>query len=106
NLKHVLGDIQPDRGNLHLDGSPHVIRLRRTTLWHFDAGSGRRPPHQTQTSDNKNPGVLPGLLGASMAERSVCFCLTLPSPPAEKAIARLPDADIGGDDHCATAARR
>jgi hypothetical protein len=24
-LKHVLGDIQTDRGNLHLDGSPHVI---------------------------------------------------------------------------------
>ena len=26
-LEHVLGDIQTDRGNLHLDGSPHVIRL-------------------------------------------------------------------------------
>jgi hypothetical protein len=26
NLKHVLGDIQTDRGNLHLDGSPHLIR--------------------------------------------------------------------------------
>ncbi len=23
-----------------LDGSPHVIRLRRTTLWHFHAESG------------------------------------------------------------------
>ena len=45
NLKHVLGDIQTDRGNLHVDGSPHVIRLRQTTLWHFDAESGRRPPH-------------------------------------------------------------
>jgi hypothetical protein len=44
--EHVLGDIQIDRGNLHVDGSPHVIRLRRTTLWHFDAESGRRPPHQ------------------------------------------------------------
>ncbi len=49
NLEHVLGDIQTDRGNLHVDGSPHVIRLRRTTLWHFDAGSGRRPPHQSST---------------------------------------------------------
>src|SRR5712672_231472 len=49
NLKHVLGDIQTDRGNLHVDGSPDVIRLRRTTLWHFDAGSGRRPPHQFRT---------------------------------------------------------
>jgi hypothetical protein len=35
NLEHVLGDIQTDRGNLHVVGSPHVIRLRRTTLWHF-----------------------------------------------------------------------
>jgi len=26
-LKHVLGDIQPDRGNLHVDGSHYVIRL-------------------------------------------------------------------------------
>jgi len=23
-----------------------VIRSTTTTLWHFDAGSGRRPPHQ------------------------------------------------------------
>jgi hypothetical protein len=46
NLEYVLGDIQTDRGNLHVDGSSHVIRLRRTTLWHLDAGSGRRPPHQ------------------------------------------------------------
>jgi hypothetical protein len=27
NLEHVLGDIQTDCGNLHVDGSPHVIRL-------------------------------------------------------------------------------
>jgi len=27
-----------------------VIRLRRTTLWHFDAGSGRRPPDQKYPS--------------------------------------------------------
>src|SRR5262245_34578169 len=52
NRKHVLGNIQTDRGNLHVDGSPHVIRFRRNTLWHFDAGSGRRPPHQTRTSAN------------------------------------------------------
>jgi hypothetical protein len=30
NLKYVLGDIQTDRGNLHLDGSPYVIRLQRS----------------------------------------------------------------------------
>jgi hypothetical protein len=26
-LEYVLGDIQTDGGNLHLDGSPHVIPL-------------------------------------------------------------------------------
>jgi len=32
-LKNVLADIQTDRG-LHSDGSPHVIRLRRTkSIW-------------------------------------------------------------------------
>ena len=41
NLEYVLSDIQTDRGNLHVDGSSHVIRLQRTTLWHLDAGSGR-----------------------------------------------------------------
>src|SRR5665647_2520910 len=40
NLEHVLGDIQTDHGNLHVDGSPHVIRLRRTTLWHSMPGAG------------------------------------------------------------------
>jgi hypothetical protein len=34
---------------LHLDGSPHVIRTT-ITLWHFDAGSGRRPPHHNRPS--------------------------------------------------------
>src|SRR5712671_2044961 len=58
NLKHVLGDIQTDRGNLHVDGSPDVIRLRRTTLWHLDAGSGRRPPHQKQTCTRQVGRVL------------------------------------------------
>jgi hypothetical protein len=24
----------------------NVVRFDATTLWHFDAGSGRRPPHQ------------------------------------------------------------
>jgi hypothetical protein len=50
NLEHILGDIQTDCGNLHVDGSPHVVCLRRTTLWHFDAASGRCPPHQSRTS--------------------------------------------------------
>src|SRR6516164_1912304 len=47
-LEYVLGDIQTDRGNLHLDGSPHGDSSTTITLWHFDAGSGRRPPHQYQ----------------------------------------------------------
>ena len=39
-LKHVLGDIQPDRGNLHPDGSPHVIRLRRSLYGTSMPGAG------------------------------------------------------------------
>ena len=40
NLKHVLGDIQPDRANLHLDGSPHVIRLQRSLYGTSMPGAG------------------------------------------------------------------
>ena len=65
NLEHVLGDIQTNRGNLHVDGSPDVIRLRRTTLWHFDAGSGRRPPHHNQThAPQQMSSLLDHLVGA------------------------------------------
>src|ERR1700674_331039 len=39
-LEHVLGDIQTDRGNLHLDGSPHVIRLRRSLYGTSMPGAG------------------------------------------------------------------
>src|SRR5712671_6597991 len=40
NLKYVLGDIYTDRGNLHLDGSPHVIRLRRSLYGTSMPGAG------------------------------------------------------------------
>jgi hypothetical protein len=46
-LEHVLGDIQTDRGNLHVKGSPHVIRLRRITLWHSMPGAG--PVHHIRS---------------------------------------------------------
>jgi hypothetical protein len=39
-LEYVLGDIQTNRGNLHVDGSLDVIRLTTITLWHFDADTG------------------------------------------------------------------
>src|SRR6202521_2663795 len=39
-LKYVLGDIQTDRGNLHLDGSPHVIRLRQSLYGTSMPGAG------------------------------------------------------------------
>src|SRR5258706_14817862 len=55
---------------LHVDGSPHVIRLRRATLWHCDAGSGRRPPHHLQTS---RP---PTLAANELAPRGFGFSLT------------------------------
>jgi hypothetical protein len=39
-LKHVLGEIKTDRGNLHLDGSPHVIRLQRSPYGTAMPGAG------------------------------------------------------------------
>jgi hypothetical protein len=40
NLEHVLGDIQTDRGNLHVDGSPHVIRSQRSPYGTSLLGAG------------------------------------------------------------------
>jgi hypothetical protein len=37
NLKNRLRDIETDRANLAMDGSPQVVRFDATTLWHFDA---------------------------------------------------------------------
>jgi hypothetical protein len=45
-LEDVLGDIDADRGNLYVDDPLVVIRFATITLWHLDAGCGRRPPHQ------------------------------------------------------------
>src|SRR4029077_20124300 len=44
-LKHVLGDIQTDCGNLHMDGSLMWF-IATITLRRFVAGSGRGPPNQ------------------------------------------------------------
>jgi hypothetical protein len=48
NLEYVLGDIQTDCGNLHVDGSLMWF-VATITLRRFVAGSGRRPPHQLRT---------------------------------------------------------
>jgi hypothetical protein len=54
-LKHVLGDIQTDRGNLHLDGSLHAIRQRRSPYGTSMPGAGAvhriktGPEHVQQT---------------------------------------------------------
>src|SRR5215510_7836412 len=37
NLKNRLRDIETDRANLAMDGSPQVVRFDATTLWHLDA---------------------------------------------------------------------
>jgi hypothetical protein len=56
--------------NRHCGRLPHVIRLTTITLWHFDAGSGRRPPHQLRPMHrSKKPGMLTGLLLNMKAER-------------------------------------
>src|SRR3954451_24312410 len=39
-LEHVLRDIQTDRGNLHVDGSPHVIRLNEPLYGTSMPGAG------------------------------------------------------------------
>ena len=33
-LKHVLGEIDANRGNLHVDGPLMVLRFVTNTLWH------------------------------------------------------------------------
>jgi hypothetical protein len=43
-LEHVLRNVQPDRGNLHLGRLP-CSWLLTTPPWHTDAVSGRRPSH-------------------------------------------------------------
>jgi hypothetical protein len=40
NLENVLGDIQSDRGNLHVDGSPDVIRSQRPPYGSSLLGAG------------------------------------------------------------------
>src|SRR5215471_5066065 len=45
-LEPVFREIQTDRGNLHGGRLLSLWRSQTTTLWHIDAGSGGRPPHQ------------------------------------------------------------
>jgi hypothetical protein len=45
-LELLLGEINTDRGNLHDGRLPSLWRFATTTLWHIDAGSGGRQPHQ------------------------------------------------------------
>src|SRR5215469_3912927 len=45
-LEPVFGEIQTDGGNLHGGRLLSLWRSQTTTLWHIDAGSGGRPPHQ------------------------------------------------------------
>jgi len=37
-LKHVLGQIQANGGNLYLGRLLSIVAFNTTTLWHFDAG--------------------------------------------------------------------
>src|ERR1700741_5507988 len=62
-LKHVLGDIQTDCGNLHVDGSLMWL-VATITLRRFVAGSGRRPPHQKRSWVVPMAGYLSDLVGS------------------------------------------
>jgi hypothetical protein len=54
-LEHVLRDIQTDRGNLHVDGSPHVIRLNEPLYGTSMPGAGA--VHHIRPVD----AIIPGL---------------------------------------------
>jgi len=44
-LEYSLGETQTDRRNLHVNGPPCALSTA-ITPWHFDTGTGRRPPRQ------------------------------------------------------------
>lgn len=46
----VLGEINTDRGSLHVDHPPQGAHFPTSTLGTFEAGSGRRPPHQIRVA--------------------------------------------------------
>ncbi|WP_210211588.1 hypothetical protein, partial [Azospirillum griseum] len=46
NLEDVLGKIETDGNNAHVDGPLVRWESATTNLWHLDAGSSGRPHHQ------------------------------------------------------------
>jgi hypothetical protein len=78
-LKHVLGDIQPDRGNLHPDGAPHVIRLRRSLYGTSMPGAGA--VHHIISS--LSPGKKPSLHANLRKERNTSWAAPLNYPRLE-----------------------
>jgi hypothetical protein len=79
-LEPVLSDIQTHGGNLHVGRLLSLWRSQTTTLWHTDAGSGGRPPHQALNYAQTPGGVLKssdlGRLqqGRAAPPRSACRC--------------------------------
>jgi hypothetical protein len=49
-LKDVLREIKPDRGNFVHGRLPFGGSSTATAIWHLDAGGGSRPQHHKQTS--------------------------------------------------------
>src|SRR6516225_3023259 len=68
NLEHVLGDIQPDRGNLHLDGSPHVIRLQRSLYGTSMPGAGA--VHHIRSSHYQSYSITSSAMASSVGAKS------------------------------------
>jgi hypothetical protein len=56
NLKNVLGDIEPDHGNVHLDGSLGLEMLTPQS-WHNRCRSGAIHPSRTRAKRAPPPAV-------------------------------------------------
>ena len=72
-LEHVLGEVETNRDNLHGGRRSSLWRLATTTLRHCNAGSGRRPPHQSRSVVTRDVAKLNARLQEELAGRGMAF---------------------------------
>ena len=109
-LEHVLGEVETNRDNLHGGRRSSLWRLATTTLWHCNAGSGRRPPHQSrhlvewvegEPSWFFRPALADELVGREALQRlqapaEVVGCNEVGEVLSELVVARVTEALDGG----------